>query len=374
MKKLWIIVVIIAVVVLGVLWTQFKSKTQTLTEPIKIGFVGPFTGPSAFFGDMMQNGLDIALNQLSIEDKSKIQIIKEDDLCNAKTGLSAISKLINIDKVKYVIGPLCNESSAATEKIFEYNKVISISIGLPSKQIANMGPYHFSFSPEIDLMMKTIANKISLDGNGKVGVIYINSVFQKENHDRFMEHLLENNLKVVADESALTGSSDFRTQLIKIKEAKPDSLMLIAHTADLVNILKQLNDTGLSHLPKYGIHAAESGALTKNNDGLAEGLIYPYPASRDEILSAKSFYDEYKKLYQTDSNPYSSNAFDSLNILVLSIKQCGYDNTDCVQNKLATLRNYLGANGSLTVDSRGVGTYEKIMLKVVKDNKFVKLK
>lgn len=371
-KKIWIIVAV--VVLVGIAWWgNSQTKNKSLSESIKIGYVGPFTGPSAVFGDFMQNGFNIAFNRLSDDDKSKIQIIKEDDMCNAKAGISAVSKLVNIDKVKYVIGPLCNESAAATERLFEDNKVISISIGLPSRQIANMGPYHFSFSPEIDLMMKTMASKISSGGHKKVGIIYINSVFQKENHDRFIERAAENGLQIVADESALTGSSDFRTELTKIKNTNPDSLMLIAHTADLVNILKQLKDVGLAGLPKYGIHAAESGMLTKN-EGLAEGLIYPYPADREEIPSAKSFYDEYKELYNADSNPYSSNTFDSLNILVSSIKKCGYENVDCVQKELASLKNYSGANGLLSVDSRGVGTYEKIMLKTVKDNKFVKLK
>ena len=372
-KIIWIIVAVIVMVGIA-WWGNSQTKNKPLSESIEIGYVGPFTGPSAVFGDFMQNGFNIAFNRLSEEDKSKIQIIKEDDMCNAKAGISAISKLINIDKVKYVIGPLCNESAAATEQLFEDNKVISISIGLPSRQIANMGPYHFSFSPEIDLMMKTMASKISSDGYKKVGIIYINSVFQKENHDRFLERAAENGLQIVADESALTGSSDFRTGLAKIKNTNPDSLMLIAHTADLVNILKQLNDAGLSGLPKYSIHAAESALLTKNNDGLAEGLIYPYPADREEVSSAKSFYDEYKELYNADSNPYSSNTFDSLNILVSSIKKCGYENVDCVQKELASLKNYSGANGLLSVDSRGVGTYEKIMLKTVQDNKFVKLK
>ena len=68
------------------------------------------------------------------------------------------------DGVKYIIGPMCNEATLSTESLFEDNKVIALTIGVPSNNIANMGSYHFSFSPEIEYLMKKI-NQINESSN-----------------------------------------------------------------------------------------------------------------------------------------------------------------------------------------------------------------
>lgn len=361
-------IVILLVVVIGGLyyWQDYKKSSGK----IKIGFIGPFSGSSAVFGSMMQNGLDLAMKSIPQSEKDKIEIIKEDDACQGPAGLTAATKLINVDKVKYVIGPLCNESSLSSEKLFENNKVISLTIGLPSNDIANMGAYHFSFSPEIEYLMTTIAQEMINKGHMKVAVIHMDAPFENENYKQFVKHYTALGGQIVADESAIYGTTDFRTQILKMKNANPDSLMLAAHTANLTNILKQLKEQNISTLPKYGIHAAETPDILKNVADIAEGLIYPYPADRNEIASAKAYYAKYKQTYNFDADPYSSNVYDSFNILVDAINKCGYDNVSCVQQKFSNLKDYNGANGLLSVDSRGVGTYKSIMLKTIKDGKF----
>ncbi len=60
-------------------------------------------------------------------------------------------------------------------------------------------------------------------------------------------------------------------------------------------------------------------------------------------------------------------------ISIKAIKKCGYDNVDCVQKQFASIKDYSGANGLLSVDERGVGNYKEIMLKIVRNGKIVKL-
>ncbi len=368
MKRNIVIGVIIAIVVV---LTVINQKPQA-SSTIKIGVVGPFTGNSAVFGDFMQRGIDFALAGLSEEERARVQIIKEDDQCAGKNAISAVQKLIDFDKVNYVIGPLCNESSIATEKIFDDNKIISLTIGLPSNTIANMGPYHFSFSPEIEFLMKKINAEISRQKLGRIAIVHMNGPFEKENYIHFVKYYIQNGGLIVADESVVKGTIDFNSVIAKIKQANPDSLMIIAHTAELNNILKQLQVHGLGNLPKFGIHAAETPMLAKNIE-LAEGLIYGYPADKNEIESARIYAEMYRDKFNAEPDSSSVNTFDSLNILLEAIDKCGYDDKDCVRDYFAHLTDYQGANGSLSVDERGVGTYKEIMLKIVKDGRFQKL-
>ncbi|MCX6716071.1 MAG: ABC transporter substrate-binding protein [Candidatus Taylorbacteria bacterium] len=367
-KLFWLVLIVVVVVFVVVA----VNKTGTQTQTIKIGLVGSFTGNAAFAGENAQRGLDIALSQMNKADLSRIEIIKEDDMCSGKNSISAVQKLISVDHVNYIIGPLCNEASLATEKLFEDNQVISMTIGLPSNNIANMGPYHFSFSPEIEYLMKTLA-KAMIDRNLKrVAIIHIVSPFQEENYRHFVKYFTEYGGQIVADQGEISGTTDFKSSILKIKQAKPDSLMLAAYTGDLNNILKGLNVQGLLDLPKFTIHAAENSVLLEEKT-LGEGLIYPYPADQTQNTSAKIYADLYLARYNATPDPYSANVYDSLNILVAAIKKCGYENKECVRSELAGLKNYPGANGNLSVDERGVGTYKEIMLKTLKNGQFQSL-
>ena len=359
------------VVLIAIALSVWNTSTKQ-SNVIRIGFVGPFTGNAASFGDFMERGLAIAKSELTAEQLAHIQIIKEDDMCSGKNGVSVAQKLISVDHVNYVIGPLCNESSIATEKLFEDNKVISISIGLPSNTIANMGPYHFSFSPEIEYLAKTVSSEILKRKLNHVGIIHIISTFEDENYQNFKKYFLQDGGTIVADEGVIKDSVDFKAAVLKIKQAKPDSLMIIARSGDLNNILKELNVQGLLGLPKFGIHAAETPILLQVKD-LADGLIYPYPADKNGNGITKRYTEAYTQSYGSTPDLSSVNVYNAFNILVSAIDKCGYENKKCVQEKLAGLKDYHGASGDFSVDSRGVGTYKEIMLKTLKDGVFQKL-
>lgn len=367
----WLPVGIVVLLVIIVAGLSVWQRSKTNTGEIKIGLVGPFSGPTAVFGQMIQNGMDLALSQIPEADRSRVVIVKEDDQCSAAAGVTAVNKLITVDKVKYIIGPMCNESVLASEKLVNDNKILALTIGLPSADIANMGQYHFAFSPEIEQLMKTEAQEMIDQGYTKTAILHIDSPFQTENYTQFKKHYEALGGTLVADETAQTGATTFQTQLLKMKNANPQALMLSAHTADLVMILKQMKEQGMDSLPKYGIHAAETPDVLAAAG--SDGLIYPYPADRDEVTSAKDFYAAYKAKYGYDADPYSSNVFDSLKLLVTYVNKCGYENTSCVQSKFANLKDYHGANGILSVDSRGVGTYETILLKKISGGAFTKL-
>lgn len=370
-----IILVILALVVLaGLVWWGTNRK-EIAREPkvIRIGFLGPFSGGAATFGEMMQRGLDLAMEELPPDVKANIQIIKEDDTCKAAVGVTAAKKLVEVDQVNYVIGPLCNEVSVATEQLFEEGKVIALTIGLPSNKIANMGPYHFAFSPEIEYLMDALTTKIMEKNLKKVAVIRMQATFEEENYNHFTHYLKQKGGEIVADEAAQKGTTDFRTAILKIRQEKPDAIMLVAHTAELNSILKQLKEQGLGDIAKFGIHAAETPVLLKEASDLAEGFVYPYPAEKIESEAANAYAKKYKERFNFDPDPYSANVYDSFNILVKTVRKCGYPNKECVLREFANIKDYPGANGLLTVDERGIGTYKTIMLKTVKDSQFQKL-
>ncbi len=67
---------------------------------IRVGFIGPFSGPGKVFGDAARNGFELARDDLG---KSGLQVVFEDDQADPKRTVAAYNKLTTHDDVDVVI-------------------------------------------------------------------------------------------------------------------------------------------------------------------------------------------------------------------------------------------------------------------------------
>jgi branched-chain amino acid transport system substrate-binding protein len=103
---------------------------------LKIGVIGPFTGPSADFGVPMLNGIQLAVDEINAVGGylgRKLEIVRKDDQANPDVGL-AMSKELVAAKVAATIG-FCNTGVAAKSlEVYQTNKlplIIPCSTGSP---------------------------------------------------------------------------------------------------------------------------------------------------------------------------------------------------------------------------------------------------
>src|SRR5271166_354966 len=74
-------------------------------DTIKIGFVSTFSGPTAVIGNDMRNSFELALDHLGRKMAGKpVEVIYEDDGQKPDVGKQKSQKLIESDKVDFVVG------------------------------------------------------------------------------------------------------------------------------------------------------------------------------------------------------------------------------------------------------------------------------
>src|SRR5215510_6439152 len=74
-------------------------------DTIKIGFVSTFSGPTAVIGNDMRNSFELALDHLGRKMGGKpVEVIYEDDQQKPEVGVQKSQKLIESDKVNFVVG------------------------------------------------------------------------------------------------------------------------------------------------------------------------------------------------------------------------------------------------------------------------------
>lgn len=352
-------------VVLLLILTACSTQQE---NTIKIGVSTPHTGPAAATGQWIRNGIELALERLPADEQAKIELVYEDDQCTPTTGLSVARKLVEVDNIKFVIGPLCSEIILAVDDYYDENKVVRMQVGGAIEAFKTKGKYRFAFLGWIQDWMNALAEHLTKNGVKTVGIIYLEDAYGEENVKFFEKHFTSLGGKIVAKERFVRGDSDFRTQLLKIKEKKPDAVFLVAYGPTLANLFKQMNELQID-LTKISLYNTEDPEIVKSAGKLAEGVIYPsiIDSTKSEI---KDWYaKKYQEKYGVPNEALSATAFDSFNILWDAIKNCG-ENSECVHTTIKNTKEFKGASGTFSVDQYGVGL-RKPAVKVIKNGKFV---
>ncbi len=337
-------------------------------QKIKIGVSVPMTGPATATGEWVRQGYEIALGQLPEDERSSIELVYEDDQCNIDTGMTVARKFVEIDKTKFVLGPLCGVIVKATADYYDSNKIIRMVSGGGFDMYRTMGEYKFAFLGYIEEWMKTLGHYSAEKGIKTVGILYIDDDYGKENSLYFEKYFTEAGGQIIAKEPFARGETDFRTQLIKIKNVNPDAILIGGYGSILVNILKQIDELDLQSV-KLSLYNTEDPEIVKSAGNLTEGIIYPMIIDDTESEIKTLFSEKYLEEYGINNVAASAPAFDSFNVLWSAIKKCGED-ADCVYNDIHNIKQYSGASGAFSVDEHGVALRNSA-IKIVKNGKFV---
>lgn len=360
--------VILGIIVLVlVFWggNALKTKKQNQTgqvsvEKVKIGFMGPLSGDAASYGESIKRGVELAQKEIGGE----IEIVFEDSKCDGKEAVNAINKLISADKVQAIIGEVCSGGTLAAAPIAEQNKVVMLSAASTSPKISEAGAYIFRVVPS-DALQGDFGAKLVYDkGFRKLAILYSNEEYGVGFQSVLKESFEKQGGKVVASETFERGSVDLRTQLLKIKLAKPDAMYLISNSPDsAVAALKQNKELAiLGSNAVFGSEGLKSQDIIDGAKESAEGLILTTVSS-----GTSDFIERHKKEYGSEPGPFAAQGYDAYQALALAVKGGASSGTD-IKNKLTDLE-FDGASGKIKFDERGdiEGNYD---VYVIKDGKF----
>jgi branched-chain amino acid transport system substrate-binding protein len=340
---------------------------------IRIGAILPLTGDAAKYGKASKQGIELGLEEINASggiQKKKLEVIYEDDQADPRLGVSAFEKLITVNKVPVVIGPLPSSVALAVAPLAEKNKVILLSPAASSPALTNAGDYVFrnvvSDLFEGMALAEFVYSHLHLRN---VSIIYINNDFGVGLKNSFSEKFEGLGGKIITTESFNQGSTDFRTQLSKIKTGNPQGIYLIGYR-EMGRILRQATELGI-RAQFLSIAMFEDPEILKIAGESAEGIYYSFraydPQSGDELV--KKFVKDYMAKYTVEPDIFAALSYDAIRIISLAIRNVG-TNPDAIKKFLYTVKDFPGVTGKITFDKNGdiIGT---MSIKMVKDGKFV---
>lgn len=363
-----IIGVIVAIVAIGGIWYGVSQKqTPTEKSPVKIGIIGHFSGKYADYGIPMKKAVELAvedLNQKGGIDNQKIELVVEDDNSDSNNAATAMNKLVSIDNLNYIISAQGSGVTSAITPIAQNNKkILMITLG-SAPDLTTIGDYIFRSVPSDtyqavkmnDFINNTLKSK-------KVAGLYLN-----DSYGAGIKKIINSNANVdnVDSEMFESASTDFRTQLLKIKESGADTLVIVAHD-EYPTILKQINELKLN-VKIIASETFKDEKILGNSGNNAEGVYVTFMADQKDYVD---FNNKYQAKFNEKPSAYSMYAYDGIIALAKAIDQ--ENSIEKVKNSLLKV-SFNGASGQIGFSADRDRTGSEYTVFVVKNGQFTEAK
>ena len=255
--------------------SPFVVKTLA-DEPLKIGLDNPLTGTYAALGKNELIGAQLALDQINAKNGilgRPVQLLVEDSTsADAATAVQKANKLIDRDKVNFLIGNINSGLAQAMANVAFEKGVFHIVPGGHTDSVTGTQCHWNVFRVCNTTRMETNSvSKLLLEQYGKKWYfITTDYAFGHGLQAGFEASLKAANGTKAGGDMVPLQSTDFSSYLIKAQSTNPDAIILLLAGDDMINCLKQSVQFGLDK--KF--HIAGAQQELEVNEGLPPQALF----------------------------------------------------------------------------------------------------
>jgi branched-chain amino acid transport system substrate-binding protein len=286
-------------------------------KTIKIGFVSTFSGPVAAIGNDMKNAFELALDHHGRKlGGLPVEVIYEDDQLKPDVGVQKTQKLIESDKVDFLVGYIWSNVTLASLKPIVDSKTITVITNAGASELAGprCSPYVFSTSWNNDQTPAALGRYMNEKG---IKTVFAMAPNYAAGRDMVAGMKMTYTGKVVGEElTRWPGQLDFSAELAKAREAKPDAIFVFYPGGPGVQFVTQYAQSGLKgQIPLYTVFTIDDLSLPRLKD-LAVGVPGVQEWVNDLPNDAnKRFVADYKAKYHVSPSFYGAQTYDAVGLL-----------------------------------------------------------
>src|SRR5947209_1109677 len=282
---------------------------------VKIGHVGPTTGPQAHLGKDNENGARLAIEDANAKGvtvggkKVKFELVAEDDQADPKQGTTVAQKLVDA-KVAGVVGHLNSGTSIPASKVYSDAGIPQISPSATNPKYTRQG---------FKTTFRVVADDVHLGGTlGRYAVKELKgkSIVTIDDRTAYGQGVAEEFAKAVkasggaiADTQFTTDkATDFTAILTAVKAKKPDVVFYGGMDAVAGPMIRQMKQLGINakfmggdgicsgELPKLAAGSMADGQVICAEAGGVEG---------EQKAGMEKFKADFKKKFGADVQVYA---------------------------------------------------------------------
>ena len=342
--------------------------TKDRSDEISIGVVLPVTGLLASTGELMKQGLELALDEIHNTHLSdtRLKFIIEDDAGTPEGAVAAYNKLIHQEGVSVILGPATSSATEAAFPIAQENGVVAISPTSGARGLSAIGDFVFRIPLATNIVaFKGVEATHAKLGYQRVATLYDEiDLFSTDRDAALREAFTAKGIEVLTTEVFQSGDTDFSTQLTRMKSLNPDAIFVSVLPPEKSSILIQAHELGISapilmsSLTSVDVQAAGVAA---------EGAItFLGWLSTDDTPGNQAFVANYSETFGITPDVFATASYASVYILAEAIKNAELTDAISIRDALATISDFDTVLGKFSFNADGDAVYAQKVL-IVKD-------
>ena len=354
-------------------------------EPVKVGSVMDFTGDLGEFGGPMNDAVLLAAEHFNaaggVLGGRDIEVVSEDGATSDVTAVDAARKLVNVDGVSALIGPLASGITLAVANAVTIpNQVpeISPSATSPALTVLEDNDFIFRTAPSDAFQGVVLANLASGLGYRSAGVLFINNSYGQGLADQFTASFeaLGGQVTAVSHES---GQPSYASELARATANDPDVLVAISYPVSAGVYVREAIDSGAADTFLFVDGSKSEELITAVGAASLEGMYGTAPGAVESAATAQ-FTSDYAAAHGDSTLPFIRESYDAMVIFGLAIEAADSDDPVAVRDAMRAVAgppgvevgpgeaeikralellrdgqeiNYQGASGPVDLDENG---------------------
>lgn len=358
-------------------------------ETIKLGAPLALTGPLADAGTKSKQGYDICVSAVNDKGgvnvggkKMKLELVEYDYQSETNRAVQIVQRLINVDKVPFLLSPYGSGDTKATAVVAERYGIPMIAAAAATKTVFDQNfqnLFGVLFPNNMITQAEVAYYKKSVPDLKRVAVLALNSLFPKAIANDLVETAKAAGIDVVFNTIYSPDTSDFSNVLTQIKSLDPDWIYATGYTQDLIQIRRQMADLGMNVKVLTMTAGPSYPEFRDNVKVLAENVTtnswwHQNANYTDSFLfgSSLKYNAAFNQRYKRDATYLEAAATASCQTLVMAIEEANSTSPDAVR-KVLHEKTFDTFYGPIHYGASGQNDVNAALVMQIQDNKLLVL-
>lgn len=365
------------------------ASTAQAQETIRLGAPLALTGSLADAGAKSKQGYDMCVSAVNARGgvsvggkQHKLELVEYDYQSETNRAVQIVQRLVNVDKVPFLLAPYGSGDTKATAVVAERYGVPMVAASAATTSVFDQNfqnLFGVLFPNRMITEEEVRYQKQNAPDVKKVAVLALNSLFPKSIAGEFVTSAKAGGYDVVFNSIYSHETADFSNVLTQIKGLKPEWIYITGYTQNLIQIRRQMDDIGLDAKLVTMTSGPAYPEFVDNLKGLAENVTtnawwHQNANYKDDFLfgSSLKYNDAFRSRYKRDATYLEASASVSCQILVMAMEAANSTAPDAVR-KVLRERKFDTFYGPVQFDKSGQNKVNAALVMQVQKGKLMVL-
>ncbi|MEO8702618.1 MAG: ABC transporter substrate-binding protein [Kofleriaceae bacterium] len=323
--------------------------------PIKIGHFASMTGAQATFGVSTDRAIRLAIKERNAKGGvkgRKIELVTIDDAGKQSEAATAVTRLINDEKVVAVLGEVASSLSLAGGPIAQKAGVPMISPSSTNPDVTDVGDYIFRVC-FLDDFQGWVVAKFATDTlkAKKVAILFDQAqAYSSGLADYFEKAFISMGGTITTKQAYTGGNLEISSQLQQLKGSNSDAIFVPGYYSDAGTIIRKGREAGIKSV-FIGGDGWDSEELPKiAGDAINGNYFANHYAPEEDRPEVKNFVTKYKEEYNSRADGLAALGYDAALVLFDAMERAPSLKGSDLRDALAATKDFTGVTGTFSID------------------------